>query len=64
MKKGFEGPGGRVRNRTPTLSSPEPLNPQTLVERMPRFTPEQLIFVALAALIILGLSVYRMFFLY
>jgi hypothetical protein len=31
---------------------------------MPRLTPEQLIFVALAALIILGLSVYRMFFLY
>jgi hypothetical protein len=31
---------------------------------MPRFTPEQLIFVALAAAIILGLSVYRMVCLY
>jgi len=31
---------------------------------MPRFTFHQLIFVALAAVIILGLFVYRMFFLY
>jgi hypothetical protein len=31
---------------------------------MPRFTPEQLIFVLLAAVILLGLYVYRMFFLY
>jgi|MudIll2142460700_1097286.scaffolds.fasta_scaffold25080_3 hypothetical protein len=31
---------------------------------MPRFTFHQLIFVTLAAMIILGLSVYRMFFLY
>ena len=31
---------------------------------MPRFTPEQLIFAALAAAIILGLSLYRIFFLY
>jgi hypothetical protein len=31
---------------------------------MPRFTPQQLIFVALAAAVLLGLSVYRIFFLY
>jgi len=31
---------------------------------MPRFSPEQLIFVALVAAVILGLAVYRMFFLY
>jgi hypothetical protein len=31
---------------------------------MPRFTPEQLIFVTLAAAILLGLFVYRMFCLY
>jgi hypothetical protein len=31
---------------------------------MPRFTPEQLIFVALAAAIILTLWVYRTFFLF
>jgi hypothetical protein len=31
---------------------------------MPRFTPEQLLFAALTAALILGLSVYRMFFLF
>jgi hypothetical protein len=31
---------------------------------MPRFTPEQLIFAALVAAIILGLWAYRAFFLY
>jgi hypothetical protein len=31
---------------------------------MPRFTTDQLIFAALAAAVILGLTLYRMFFLY
>jgi hypothetical protein len=31
---------------------------------MPRFTPEQLIFVALVGAVILGLYAYRTFFLY
>jgi hypothetical protein len=31
---------------------------------MPRFTPEQLIWVAVVAAFLLGLSLYRMFFLF
>jgi hypothetical protein len=31
---------------------------------MPHFTPEQLIWVAVVAAILLGLSLYRMFFLF
>jgi hypothetical protein len=63
MGSGFRIQGSQWKKNFALLCL-EPLNFRTPVWPMPRFTPEQLLFAALAAAVILGLSLYRMFFLY